>query len=229
MLDALVALAEGPRDEALNALGLPPGLSNEIAKDAGLRTAGTLPVERLYTGVLYDALDLATLSGAARRRARSALVVASALFGAVRLGDRLPSYRLAMDARLPGLGPLPAVWRDPLAEVLPEAAGRGLVLDLRSSSYAVAWRPAGEVADRTASVRVLHETRPGDPSSRAIVSHFNKATKGRLLRELLEAGEAPRTLVRLAAQLRDLGCVVEAEAPARAGRPWTLDVVVSAL
>jgi uncharacterized protein len=229
VLEALVDLAQGPRAEALTALGLPVGLTDEVDKDAGLLTAGTVPVERLYTGVLYDALGLATLTGAARRRARSSLLVSSALFGAVRLGDRLPSYRLSMDARLPGLGTLPGVWRDPLAEVLPAAAGGGLVLDLRSTSYAVAWRPVGEVAHRTAAVRVLHETRPGDPSSRAIVSHFNKATKGRLLRQLLESGEAPRTPARLAALLGDLGHTVEVEPPGRAGRPWTLDVVVSVL
>ena len=59
VLDALVTLAEGPRAEALHRLGLPVGLSDEVDKDAGLRSAGTVPVERLYTGVLYDALGLA--------------------------------------------------------------------------------------------------------------------------------------------------------------------------
>ena len=41
----------------------------------------------------------------------------------------------------------------PAFEAMPEAAGDGLVLDLRSSAYAAAWKPRGEVAARTASVR----------------------------------------------------------------------------
>ena len=122
LLGALVELACGPREAALTALGLPPGLSAEVDKDAGLLGATALPVERLYSGVLYDALDLKTLSAGARRRARSSIVVSSALFGALRLGDRVPSYRLSIDARLPRVGPLPGLWRDPLAEVLPPAA-----------------------------------------------------------------------------------------------------------
>ncbi len=227
LLGALVELASGSREAALTALGLPPGLMSEVDKDAALPAATALPVERLYTGVLYDALGLESLSPAARRRARSSIVVSSALFGALRLADRVPSYRLSIDARIPAIGPLPALWKVPLAEVLPP--GRGLVLDLRSSSYATCWRPTGEASRRTATVRVLHETRKGDPSSRAIVSHFNKATKGRLLRALLESGEAPSSPRTLAARLTDLGYDVEVAPPPKPGHTWSLDVVVAAL
>jgi cytoplasmic iron level regulating protein YaaA (DUF328/UPF0246 family) len=109
--------------------------------------------------------------------------------------------------------------------VLPEVAGGGLVLDLRSSAYAAAWKPAGTVAARTATVRVLHERVVGGVAKRSVVSHFNKATKGRLLRSLLEDGSQPRTPAELADALRDLKYTVEA----RDGRPWALDVVVAEL
>ncbi|MFE2653422.1 hypothetical protein ACFXGY_26320, partial [Streptomyces sp. NPDC059346] len=62
---------------------------------------------------------------------------------------------------------------------------------------------------------------------RSVVSHFNKATKGRLVRDLLIAGARPGNPAQLVEALRDLGYAVEAEAPARAGRPWSLDVVVT--
>ena len=55
------------------------------------------------------------------------------------------------------------------------------------------------------TVRVLHET----DGRRQVVSHFNKATKGRLVRALLEDGRDPRSPTRLADVLRDLGWVVE--------------------
>ncbi len=229
VLDALVTTASGPRDLALAALGLPPGLRGEVDKDAALESATAVPVERLYTGVLYDALDLETLDGAARRRARAWIVVSSALFGAVRLTDRIPPYRLSMAARLPGIPSLATLWRPALDRALPEAAGRGLVVDLRSSSYAAAWRIPPDLAPRTAVVRVLHESNPGDPTSRSVVSHFNKATKGRLVRALLESAAAPSSVRAFTKTLASLGYSVEAEPPKNSQQPWTLDVVVATL
>jgi cytoplasmic iron level regulating protein YaaA (DUF328/UPF0246 family) len=227
VLRELVELCSGDEGKAREVLGLSEGLSGEVAKNAGLRTAGTRPAGEVYTGVLYDALGLASLDAAARERAARSLLVFSGLWGAVRVTDRIPSYRCSMGVRLPGLGALGAYWRTPMAAVLPEAAGDGLVLDLRSSAYATAWKPKGEVAGRTATVRVLHARIVGGVEKRSVVSHFNKATKGRIVRSLLTAGAAPGDPAALVEALRDLGYVVEAEAPARAGRPWALDVVVS--
>ncbi|MFD4557225.1 peroxide stress protein YaaA [Streptomyces sp. NPDC058469] len=220
VLDELVDLCAADEDKAREVLGLSEGLRGEIAKNTELRTAGARPAGEIYTGVLYDALDLASLDPAAKRRAARSLLVFSGLWGAVRVTDRIPSYRCSMGVRLPGLGALGAHWRAPMAAVLPEVAGDGLVLDLRSSAYAAAWKPKGEVAGRTATVRVLHAP------TRKVVSHFNKATKGRIVRSLLTASSAPRTPGELVEALRDLGYEVEAEAPSQAGRPWALDVLV---
>ena len=78
--------------------------------------------------------------------------------GAVRLGNRIPPYRLNMCGRIPGLAHLPDVWRGPLAEVLPAAARRGIVVDCRSPEYATtAWRPTGELAERTVLVKVFRD------------------------------------------------------------------------
>ncbi|MFD7704467.1 peroxide stress protein YaaA [Streptomyces caelestis] len=219
-LAELVDLCTGDEDKAREVLGLSEGLRGEVAKNAELRTAGARPAGEIYTGVLYDALDLASLEAAAKRRAATSLLVFSGLWGAVRVTDEIPSYRLSMGVKLPGLGALSRHWRAPMAEVLPEAAGDGLVLDLRSAAYAAAWKPKGEVAGRTATVRVLHAP------TRKVVSHFNKATKGRMVRSLLTAGAAPKDPAGLVEALRDLGYEVEAAAPARAGAPWSLDVLV---
>lgn len=201
-------------------LGLSEGLRGEAAKNTELRTAGTRSAGEIYTGVLYDALDLASLDTAAKRRAGRSLLVFSGLWGAVRVTDRIPSYRCSMGVKLPGLGALGAHWRAPMADVLPEVAGSGLVLDLRSSAYAAAWKPKGEVAGRTATVRVLHAP------TRKVVSHFNKATKGRIVRSLLAGGVSPKGLTELVEALRDLRYVVEAERPVKAGAAWALDVLV---
>ena len=81
----------------------------EALLDDGLRSAPTVAAGRLYTGVLYAALDLPTLPGTAARN----LIIVSAQFGALRPGDRVPAYRREMDA---------AHWRDALREPLDEAA-----------------------------------------------------------------------------------------------------------
>lgn len=222
VLDELVELCAGDAEKAAEVLGLSPGLRGEVAKNAGLRTAPALPAAELYTGVLYDALGLATLGRAARRRADESLLVFSGLWGAVRLGDRIPPYRCSMGVRLPGVGGLAAYWRRQMTEVIPQAAGDGLVLDLRSSSYAGAWKPQGEVARCTATVRVLQVTVVGGVEKRTVVSHFNKATKGRLVRALLESGARPKGPAGLARALRKLGFTVE-EQPGGVGR---LDVLV---
>ncbi|MGW0737317.1 peroxide stress protein YaaA [Streptomyces sp. NPDC002851] len=227
VLDELVELCAGDELKAREVLGLSEGLRGEVAKNAELRTAGARPAGEIYTGVLYDALGLGTLEPAARRRAEETLLVFSGLWGAVRIGDRIPSYRCSMGVKLPGLGALNAYWRGPMADVLPQAAGDGLVLDLRSSAYATAWRPKGEVAGRTATVRVLHSQMVDGVEKRSVVSHFNKATKGRIVRDLLVSGAAPADPAALVTVVRDLGYVVEAEAPAKAGKAWQLDVVVT--
>ncbi|MFF8274996.1 peroxide stress protein YaaA [Streptomyces lateritius] len=214
VLDELVELCAADEEKAREVLGLSEGLRGEVAKNTELRTAGARPAGEIYTGVLYDALGLATLDAAARKRARASLLVFSGLWGAVRVDDRIPSYRCSMGVKLPGLGALGAHWRSAMASVMPEVAGDGLVLDLRSSAYASAWKPKGEVAARTATVRVLHAP------TRKVVSHFNKATKGRIVRSLLEAGAAPKGREELVEALRALGYVVEE------GKAGVLDVLV---
>ncbi|MFI9238733.1 peroxide stress protein YaaA [Streptomyces sp. NPDC053079] len=229
VLAELVELSRGDEDKAAEVLGLSPGLRGEIAKNAELRTAPTRPAGEIYTGVLYDALGIATLSGAARQAADRSLLVFSGLWGAVRIGDAIPSYRCSMGVKLPGLGALGSYWRGPMADVLPEAAGDGLVLDLRSAAYATAWKPKGELAERTATVRVLQSKVVDGVEKRSVVSHFNKATKGRLVRDLLTAGHEPASPRELAEALRELGYAVEGDAPAKGGKPWALDVVVTEL
>ncbi|WP_314615737.1 peroxide stress protein YaaA [Streptomyces stackebrandtii] len=215
VLDELVELCAADEEKAREVLGLSEGLRGEVAKNVELRTAGARPAGEVYTGVLYDALGLATLDAATRKRAGRSLLVFSGLWGAVKVTDRIPSYRCSMGVKLPGLGALGAHWRGAMADVLPEAAGDGLVLDLRSSAYASAWKPKGEVAARTATVRVLHAP------TRKVVSHFNKATKGRIVRSLLEAGAEPGSPEELAVALRDLKYVVE-----EGGKAGALDVLV---
>lgn len=219
--EALVALCEGDPATAAEVLGVPRSQPELVELNARVDAAPTARADAVYTGVLYDHLGLATLSPAAKRRASSRVAVVSSLFGLLRPGDRVPSYRLSGDAVLPGLGPVAGVWREALGPAVTDALGKGLLVDLRSSTYAAFWRPPTDLAPRVATVRVLHEV----DGKRSVVSHFNKATKGRLVRALLEDGRDPRTPARLAEVLTDLGWTVEVGDATAKGTQ--LDVVVT--
>ncbi|RAJ42769.1 hypothetical protein K353_02445 [Kitasatospora sp. SolWspMP-SS2h] len=226
VLGALVELCAGDGERAAEVLGLSRGLRGEVGKNAALLTAGARPAGEVYTGVLFDNLGLAKLDEAAYARAERSLLVFSGLWGAVRIGDRIPPYRCSMGVKLPPLGALGPYWRGVLDGVLPEVAD-GLVLDLRSAAYAAAWKPAGELAGRTVTVRVLQEREVDGVPRRSVVSHFNKATKGRLVRDLLAAGHEPAAPGELVDALEQSGYRVEVSARGTGRRPWQLDVVVT--
>jgi cytoplasmic iron level regulating protein YaaA (DUF328/UPF0246 family) len=196
--------------DAASALGVSPHLTEEIARNLRLHTAPALAAAAVYSGVLYDALGYASLDTAARRRANRWLVVVSALYGAVRPTDAIAPYRLSMAVNLPGVGPLASVWRPELARVLPGAAGRGVLVDCRSSTYAAAWTPQAALAERWVQVRV-----PG-------ATHLAKHTRGLVARRLCEVGRDVRSVPQLVDVLDD-AFTLALERPTRPGRPWVLD------
>ena len=146
------------------------------AVDPQLRTAPAIPAAELYTGVLFASLGLGDLPW-------DGVLIASALWGVVRPGDRIPAYRLDMSARPAGIGGLAAYWREPLRAALPD---RGLVLDLRSGSYAAAWRP------RRASHLAVRGFTEAPDGSRTVITHMAKRVRGQVARLVIQAGGAER-------------------------------------
>lgn len=198
-------------EDAAATLGVSPSLSGEVARNLVLERAPALPAARVYSGVLYDALDYASLDTSARRRANRWIVVVSALFGAVRPTDAIVPYRLSMAVNLPGIGPLASAWKPELRTVLPQAARRSVIVDCRSSTYAAAWAPEGALTERWVQIRV-----PG-------ATHMAKHTRGLVARHLCETGEDPRSVPALA-EVVAASFDVTLDEPARTGQPWVLDV-----
>ena len=222
VLDALVDLCGGDPERARVALGLPPGLADLVGRNAGLTVAATARADRVYSGVLYDALGLPDLPAEARRRAATRVAVVSSLFGLVRPGDRIPAYRLSGDTSLPGLGPVAGVWRTSLGEVVREAVGGGLLVDLqvddvrrvlaaRSPTWRAGWSPCGCC------------TRPTDGERWSATS--TRRPRAGWCATCSPTAPTPARCAALAAALTRLGWRVEVGAPGRAGTP--LDVVVS--
>lgn len=179
LADALVDLAADV-PASLDALNLSPRQEDEVARNAALWSSPTLPALERYTGVLYDALDIATFTKAQLAKAGHRLAVASALFGIARADDRIPAYRLSGGSSLPSLGGLRALWRPVLEPVF--AGMDQLVVDLRSGAYAALARIPG-----TVTVRVV-------TASGKTISHHNKAYKGRLAAALAKGRSEPSTV-----------------------------------
>lgn len=175
--------------EAYEVLGVPASLHAEVDRNTRWSTEPAVPAAELYSGVLYDALGYASLSPGAKRRAGSRLVVTSAAWGALRMADRVPPYRLSGSVTLPGLGTVSGAWRQVLDAELSTAAGDGLIVDCRSSTYVASWRPSGAYAGRWVSVTVVRE----EAGRRTVVSHMAKHARGLVARHLLESGKDPRS------------------------------------
>ncbi|MDI6102263.1 peroxide stress protein YaaA [Actinoplanes sp. NEAU-A12] len=211
--------------DSLAVLGLSDGQRAEITRNAGLLSAAAAPASQIYTGVLYEALEPAGLDTAAREWLDRTAVVFSGLWGVVRLGDRIPAYRCSVGVTLPApVGGLTAYWKKVLKSALDEATAGTPVLDLRSGAYAAMWAPGANAA----ALRVLHERVVDGVTRRSVVSHFNKATKGRLVRALAVESANPGSVDELVTALRDLKFTVE-ERPGRPAGPRQLDVVVTEL
>lgn len=215
LIAALDKLTTVQPQRALKSLGLSKGLIGEIGRNADLLHAPAAPAAEVYTGVLYQHLDLASLSPAAHRRAAERVLIASALWGFVRLEDRIPSYRLNMGAKLPRMKSLAAFWRPALAAALPPAE---LIVDMRSGSYAAAWRPAEGVV---VNVRAFIES----DGRRKVITHMAKAVRGEVARTLAQATTTPRDPESIAALVQSGGESVELSPPASGGESWNLDVI----
>jgi cytoplasmic iron level regulating protein YaaA (DUF328/UPF0246 family) len=213
-LDALTRVQPA---RALKALGLGRSQAGEIARNADLLARPAAPAADVYTGVLYQYLDLHSLTKAARRRAAERVLIQSALWGVVRLEDRIPAYRLSIGASLPRIKGLAAWWRPALSAALPDD---GLVVDMRSGAYAAAWKPA---RGTLLGVRVFVE----EDGARSVVTHMAKATRGDVARILVEADEVPGDPFGAAELVARGGLRVELVEPARDDGAWQLDVILS--
>lgn len=165
LLDALSAL---PVDDALPVLGISEKLRGEAESNTRLWTNPTMPAIERYTGVLYDALDAASLADTSR------LAVGSALFGVVRAADPIPHYRLSGGTKLGG-----RTMKSRWGKLITEALSGEFVVDLRSGTYQTLGKVPGAVTVRVVS-----------GETRKVISHFNKHYKGEFARALAphEAG-----------------------------------------
>lgn len=178
--DALAA-ADGGDARLLGVKGA--HLERARAVNRSLVGSPTLPAFERYTGVVWDHLDIETMSARTRARAEDSVVVVSGLLGLVGMNDRIPEYKVKMGATLPHLGKLSTWWRPKLSAVLNSwllAEGGRVVVDLLPQEHRAAWEVDPDLGRNHIVVNFVNR------SGRA-VGHDAKAAKGLLARHLLES------------------------------------------
>lgn len=168
-------------------------------------TKPTLAMQ-VYSGVLYQALDWASLSPAAKKRGESALAIISAKYGVVRPSSKIESYKEKINNK--AMAGVVAAHLDPIKA--------SLIVDCRSSTYKTVWKSP---IDLTVEIRVSTVI----DGVRTVVTHMSKKTRGEIARWLLQSRGVPKTP-------EDLYAIVSekypcALTPSDGKEPWVLEVI----
>jgi len=164
------------------------------------------PAHEIYSGVLYQALDWDSLSATAKSRGEKSILIISALFGAVRITDLIPTYKAKIKTSL---------WKSALSNVL-DGLGESVIVDCRSSTYTGVWTPPHE---KTVLVRVF-QIKAG---KRSVITRMSKKYRGELTRALLQnpAAKEPQDVFVTAQKYFDCEFT-----PATVREPSKLDLLI---
>jgi cytoplasmic iron level regulating protein YaaA (DUF328/UPF0246 family) len=169
-------------------------------------TSKPIAAINVYSGVLYQALDWATLSPSAKKRGESALAIISAKYGVIRPSSKIERYKEKINNK--AMAPQVAAILDEIKSPL--------IVDCRSSTYKTVWKAPVEV---TVEIRVSTVV----DGVRTVVTHMSKKTRGEITRWLLQSRSLPKTA-------EDLYAVVSekypcALTPSDGRNPWILEVI----
>lgn len=216
-------LAASAAEDAQQVFKVGTKVLDEVRANTELWEAPAAPAHRIYTGVLFDALEPGSLTQAQQERAAADVLIFSGLFGATGFADPIPVHRLSMDVRLSPFeedsrnpGRLGTFWKQHLTEPLTGMIGDQLVVDCRSSSYANAFRPAPE---QTLMVNSFTEK----DGRRKVITHFAKHARGLLAGMLVRSPQPPETIDNVVA-LASRRWTVEVR-PGGGGRAHQLDLI----
>ena len=224
LVNAVISMANGPAAKTRTALAISAKQDFEIERDQQLLIAPTGPAWSVYTGVLYEAIEIDSLSAKAKSKFEAENFVVSALFGLINVSDRIPAYRLSGDTVVPKIGSLTKFWSESISELIADQGQ--FVVDLRSGNYVKLGPIDKEIADQVVVPRIMQKMPKGAPK---VVSHSNKATKGRLVRALAQSAKTVNSVQQLANLAEKVAIDVKIIKPTKAGVPWGLDVIVEVL
>ena len=154
------------------------------AQSSNMQLVGApcLPAWQRYTGVVWDHLDLASLTATQRNTFVKRIIVPSGLLGLVRADDQIPDYRLKMGARLAPFGTMSKFWNETITDALVALVKKKVVIDLLPNEHraAINW----SLLDNVVRVDLVSH------SGAIVGGHNAKAAKGLLARHLLVSANA---------------------------------------
>ncbi len=223
VLTALDVVSTGEIDEARKTIGISAKQDFEILRNREIFSSPCAPAHQIYTGVLFDAIGMGSLSKSQLAKLTQITNVVSALFGLITLGDVIPTYRLSGDAKLPIVGSLAKHWSPLISQELSQV--KSMVIDLRSGIYQKLGPIPIETAENSVIPRVMQKMSSGPPK---VVSHHNKATKGRIVRAIIQHKAKIETVDDLAELIAKLDADVAVVKPTKSQSARILDVVIAA-
>jgi cytoplasmic iron level regulating protein YaaA (DUF328/UPF0246 family) len=168
-------LQRGDSTELQTMFGLkkPDDIAYHASKD--LIHESTMKAIQRYTGVAFDHLDYKTLDTDAKAYLDEHLLIFSNLFGVFGAGDMIPEYRLQQNKSIGDTKP-DQFYRPLLKPLLDSYLTDEEILDIRAGFYDKYYKP-------TQPYTTLKFTKGGK-----VVSHWAKAYRGIVLREIAKAG-----------------------------------------
>lgn len=131
-------------------------------------------IER-YTGVAFDHLDYPALDAKAQSYVDSHVILFSNLFGVLRANDMIPEYRLKQGETVDGIK-VEKFYHEHLKENMDAYLADEDILDLRAGFYDKFYKPEKPYT----TLKFVKEGK--------VVSHWAKAYRGIVLREVAQAG-----------------------------------------
>ena len=131
-------------------------------------------IER-YTGVAFDYLDYETLDASAQSYVDSHVILFSNLFGPIRASDLIPEYKLKQGEAVGDIK-VEKFYNEHSAALMEAYLADEEILDLRAGFYDKFYKPSKPYT----TLKFIKEGK--------VVSHWAKAYRGIVLREIAKAG-----------------------------------------
>lgn len=146
----------------------------EYYRSIGLHSLAAKAVER-YTGVAFDYLNYSGLDDKQQKYIDKNVMLFSNLFGPIMAGDLIPEYRMAQGAKIRDIE-VAKYYKANSAELLDEYLAGEEILDIRAGYYDRFYVPSKPYT----TLKFIKDGKA--------VSHWAKAYRGIVLREIAKAG-----------------------------------------
>lgn len=148
-------------------------------------------MERYGPGVMYKAIDFASLPTGSQRRLLENGIIISGLYGLLRPDDLIHNYKLKIDAALPGVGKVSQYWKPIISPVLNDTVAGKFVWNLLPGAHREAWDDE-HTYEGMVQVKFFNEDEDGQ---RKAVTHNVKPLRGALVRFIVnETAESVEAL-----------------------------------